>query len=78
MMAQYNLLKYRANPETRHAASNIHKFIIGKISGISFLLNTYNKIIDFVYKIATNPGQWFLLYILDLNNSLLKILIRII
>lgn len=58
MMAQYNLLKYRATAETRHAASTIHNFIVSKISGIGFLLNIYNKIVDFVYKIATNPGQW--------------------
>lgn len=57
MMAQYNLLKYRATAETRYAASTIHNFIVSKISGIGFLLNAYNKIVDFVYKIATNPGQ---------------------
>ena len=57
MMAQFNLLKYRATPETRQAAANINNFINSKISGIGFLHRTYQKIIGKVYSFAMNQGQ---------------------
>ncbi len=52
-MAQYNLLKYRASSETRHAAFNINSFINNKISSIGFLHSGYNKAINYIYKMAT-------------------------
>lgn len=58
LMGQYNLLKFRLSPETKHAATNINNFISSKISGIGFLHNLYNKMVDYIYKFATqNPGQ---------------------
>lgn len=58
LMGQYNMLRYRATQETRHAATSINKFITDKIQGVGFLLNGYNKIIEYVYKFANqNPGQ---------------------
>lgn len=58
LMGQYNLLRYRATAETKHAATNISNFISSKISGIGFLHKIYNKMVDMIYKFANqNPGQ---------------------
>ena len=57
LMFQFNMLKFRASQETQHAAKNINTFIVSKISGISFLSNLYNKIIDYVYKLATQGPE---------------------
>lgn len=53
LIGQYNLLKFRMSVETQHAAKNINTFIESKLSGIGFLLSGYQKIIAYVYKLAT-------------------------
>ena len=53
LIGQFNMLKYRMTNETRHAAANINSFIQSKLSGIGFLSNLYNKLVDFMYKMAT-------------------------
>ena len=57
LMGQFNLLKYRVSAETRHSAALIHSFINEKIRSISFLHSPYNKLADYMYKIATAQPQ---------------------
>lgn len=60
LIGQYNMLRFRLTPETKHAATSINNFISSKISGIGFLHKLYTKLIDYMYKFATqNPGQWW-------------------
>ena len=69
------MLKFRLSAETRHAATNINTFISSKIGGIGFLHNLYTKLIDYIYKFATqNPGQWcvcyyFIVCIISVQNA---------
>lgn len=58
LIGQYNMLRYRVTAETKHAATNINNMVKNKISGISFLLNIWNKITDFIFKIANQNQQW--------------------
>ena len=53
LIGQYNMLKFRVSMETQHAAKNINSFIENKLSGVGFLLSGYQKIIGYVYKMAT-------------------------
>ena len=78
LMAQYNLLKYRVSNETRHAAFNINSFINSKISSIGFLHSGYNKIIEYVYKMATQQPNWFnMIIIMIIQYKLIIIWIEI-
>ena len=57
LIGQFNLLKFRVTAETKHAATNINSYVVNKISGIGFVHKYYNKIIDYIYKFATQePG----------------------